>query len=258
MDLSNKVVWVTGASSGIGEALCFELARRGAKLALTARRAVELKSLAQRLGDYKATCLVKPGDVSDLPGMHRIADEIAGELGAIDFAIANAGTHIESFPEKFDSAQYEFLMNTNYGGMLHCFEAALPHMLCRHCGTLVGMASLAGYRGLPRAAAYGASKSAMIHFMESARFHLERQGIRVTIINPGFVKTPLTDKNDFFMPFLISAERAARYICDGLERERDKISFPPIFATLLEIGRMLPACLYNLIVRGVWAKMNYR
>jgi short-subunit dehydrogenase len=125
-------------------------------------------------------------------------------------------------------------------------------MLLRGGGRLAPVASLAGYRGLPRAAAYGASKSALIHFLESIRFHLLPKGITISIVNPGFVKTPLTDKNDFFMPFLISSERAAKIICDGIERGKRTIAFPFPFSWIVGLGKFLPAPLYEKIVNQLW------
>ena len=256
MKLAGKRIWLTGASSGIGLALAKELARRGASLALSARNAGALTACVEGLHAQGSAAAALPGDVTSLQQMKDCAARAQEILGAIDILIANAGTHIESWPERFNSSEYKHLMDTNYGGMLNCFEAVLPAMQQRSSGVIVGIASLAGFRGLPRAAAYGASKSAMITFMESIRFHLRPQGIRVVIVNPGFVKTPLTDKNDFHMPFLISAERAAEYICDSLEREKNKISFPAPFTWLLELARIIPFPLYDLLVERQWQRMK--
>lgn len=131
-------------------------------------------------------------------------------------------------------------------------------MLKRSSGQIVGMASLTGYRGLPRAAAYGASKSAIINFLESARFYLKRAGLSVTIINPGFVRTPLTDKNDFEMPFLTEPEDAARIICNGIARRKREVAFPFLFALFAKFMRIIPAPLYEFIWVRAWARMNYK
>ena len=250
--LRSANIWLTGASSGIGEALALELGRRGARLALSARRGEVLESLVHRIKSAGGDARAFPVDVTDIEALKTTQQAIRSELGPIDILIANAGTHIFSVPENFDSAEYLFLMDTNYGGMLRAIEAALPDMLCRGKGEIVGMASLAGFRGLPRAAAYGASKAAMIHFLESIRFHLKYNNIGVTIVNPGFVKTPLTDKNDFFMPFLTSPEKAARIICDGIERGRKEISFPIPFNWLLKLMRILPYPLYEWLISLEW------
>ena len=251
--LKNQCIWLTGASSGIGRALAFELIRRGARCALTARNGEALSLLINEIETDPDRTLVVTGDVTDADVMKQVATEIHEKFGAIDMLIANAGTHIFTRPENFDSAEYLSLMDINYGGMLRCIEAVLPHMRTANRGSIVGVASLAGYRGLPRAAAYGASKAAMIHFLESLRFHLEREKIDVTIVNPGFVRTPLTDQNDFHMPFLIDADRAATTICNQLERGKRKISFPIPFNWTLEAMRIIPDSLYQFIVKSfVW------
>jgi len=252
LSFSNSCVWLTGASSGIGEALAVELARRGAKVAITARRAEVLESQRQSIAQTGGTVKCFPGDVQDLDAMKRMVSEIESVFGPIDVAIPNAGTHVFTVPEEFNSQEYLDLMNLNFGGMLHCIEAVLPSMLRRGAGAIAPVASLAGYRGLPRAAAYGASKAAMIHFCESIRFHLVRRGITISIVNPGFVKTPLTDKNDFRMPFLVDATTAARTICDGIERGKREIAFPFPFNWVLKFARVLPAPLYESLVNRCW------
>jgi short-subunit dehydrogenase len=252
IDLKGACVWLTGASSGIGEALALELARRGAKVALTARRGELLEELKGLIISKGGLAEVFPGDVTDLSRMNEIVAEIEAKMGPIMVAIPNAGTHIFTVPEQFNSQEYLDLMSVNYGGTLRCVEAVLPGMLARGRGWIAPVASLAGYRGLPRAAAYGASKAAMINFFESIRFHLVGKGITISIVNPGFVKTPLTDKNDFKMPFLIDAKRSAEIICDGIERGKREIAFPFPFNWVLKIARVLPAPLYEALVNRCW------
>lgn len=252
IDLKGKCVWLTGASSGIGEALAYELARRGARVAVTARRKELLDGIVARIEASNGQARSFPGDVLNLEEMKAMVDSIEREMGPIDIAIPNAGTHIFSKPEQFDSAEYMSIMQLNFGGVLHCLEAVIPRMLLRGGGHLAPVASLAGYRGLPRAAAYGASKSALIHFLESIRFHLQPKGISISIVNPGFVKTPLTDKNDFYMPFLISSERAAKIICNGIERGKRSIAFPIPFSWIVGLGKFLPAPVYEKIVNQLW------
>ncbi len=252
LNLQGACVWLTGASSGIGEALAYELAHRGAKVAVTARRAEVLDNLVARVRAQGGSIASFPGDVLDLEQMQQIVRDIEALWGPIDLAIPNAGTHIFTVPEEFNSREYLSLMEVNFGGMLHCIEAVLPGMLLRGKGAIAPMASLAGYRGLPRAAAYGASKAAMIHFSESIRFHLRPKGIVISIVNPGFVKTPLTDKNDFRMPFLVSAEKAAKIICDGIEKGKREIAFPFPFNWVLKIARMLPDPIYEAVVNRCW------
>ncbi len=252
IDLQGKCVWLTGASSGIGEALAYELARRGARVAITARRKELLDDIVTKIVAAHGEAHSFPGDVLNLEEMKGVVDSIEKTMGPIDLAIPNAGTHIFSKPEQFDSAEYLSIMQLNFGGVLHCLEAVIPRMLLRGGGHLAPVASLAGYRGLPRAAAYGASKSALIHFLESVRFHLQPKGIAISIVNPGFVKTPLTDKNDFFMPFLISSERAAKIICNGIERGKRTIAFPIPFSWIVGLAKFLPAPVYEKIVNQLW------
>lgn len=252
--LKDQVIWLTGASSGIGEALAYELGRRGAKLALTARRADVLGKLVSAINAEGGIAKAFPGDVMNVDQLRAIVTDAQKALGPIDTVVANAGTHIPSKLEHFNSSEYLELMNVNYGGMLRTFEAVLPGMKERRRGLVVGVASMAGYRGFPEAAAYGASKSAMITFLQSLRFHMKPIGIAVSIINPGFVKTPLTDKNDFHMPFLISAERAARIMCRAIERQQRECTFPWPFNWLLKLMSVLPDVVYERLVESTWRK----
>ena len=252
IDLKGKCVWLTGASSGIGEALAYELARRGARVAITARRKEILDQMVARIRESGGEAWSFPGDVLNLDEMKQVVDSIEKSVAPIDIAIPNAGSHLFTKPEEFNSAEYLSIMQLNYGGVLHCLEAIIPRMLARGGGHLAPVASLAGYRGLPRAAAYGASKSALIHFLESIRFHLKPKGFTITIVNPGFVKTPLTDKNDFYMPFLVSSERAAKIICSGIERGKRTVAFPFPFSWLVGLGKFLPAPVYEKIVNQLW------
>lgn len=252
MEIKGKLVWLCGASSGIGASLAKELARRGAELVLTSRNKEALGSIAEAIQSKGEIAAVYPGDVCKLEEMKGIVAQLRKDERFIDILIVSAGIHDQKALEDFDSAEYESVMKTNFGGMLHCIEAVLSGMLEEEKGVIVGIASLAGYRGLPRAAAYGASKAAIIHFLESARFQLRPKGIKVVVVNPGFVKTPMTAGNDFRMPFLMNPERAAKYICDGLESERDRIVFPRFFAACVAFCRIIPFSLYDLLVQRVW------
>lgn len=252
IDLKGKCVWLTGASSGIGEALAYELARRGARVAITARRRELLDEIVSKITQAGGEAYSFPGDVLNLEEMKSLVDAIEKTVAPIDLAIPNAGTHLFTKPEQFDSAEYLSIMQLNFGGVLHSLEAIIPRMLQRGGGHIAPVASLAGYRGLPRAAAYGASKSAVIHFLESIRFHLKPKGITITIVNPGFVKTPLTDKNDFYMPFLVSPEKAAKIICNGIERGKRTVAFPIPFSWIVGLAKFIPAPLYEKIVNQLW------
>ncbi|MCB0320455.1 MAG: SDR family NAD(P)-dependent oxidoreductase, partial [Bdellovibrionales bacterium] len=167
--------------------------------------------------------------------------------------VANAGNHIPSDPLNFDAEQYKQLMEVNYFGFLHTLQMSLPLLRKTRSPRIVGISSLAGFRGLPTSAAYGASKAAMTLFLESARFHFEDAGIHTTIVHPGFVKTPLTDKNDFPMPFLIDAEKAAKIICTGISKGKKEIAFPIPFSWFVKALRLLPYPIYEYFVRTfVW------
>lgn len=254
--LDGKRIWLTGASLGIGRALAHELATRGAQTVLTSRSEETLNAVRREVEKLGGKAVVKPGDVTDLERMKAIALEIESELGGVDILIANAGTHIVTRPEEFDTSEYLDLMDINYGGTLRCIEAVLPGMLACKSGRIVGVASLAGMRGLPQAAAYCASKGAIINFFQSMRIHLKEHEIGVTIVNPGFVRTPLTDKNDFHMPFLIEPEKAARIICSGIAHDRSEISFPIPFSWTIRLLRVIPYPIYNWIMTRVWRRMK--
>jgi short-subunit dehydrogenase len=255
ISLQGRIIWIVGASTGIGEGLALELARRGARVAVSSRRVELLTTLVERIRGAGAQAEAFPLDVMNLAEVKSSRARIEEALGPIDIVISNAGNHIPSRPLKFDAAEYRSVMDLNYGGMLHVLEATLPAMIDRKRGRFVGVASLTGYRGLPSAEAYGASKAAMINFLEALRFQMVEVGVGVTIVNPGFVKTPLTDKNNFAMPFLIDTARAARIICDGLEREKKEIAFPFPFNLFLKIGRISPYPIYEWCVGQIWKRM---
>lgn len=249
MRLQGARVWVTGASSGIGAALVPVLAGRGARVAVSARRGELLESLAGEWRRAGADILVAPVDVTNREAVIETVHRIEEAWGGIDVAVLNAGSHKPRSGPGFDTGQFVDATTLNYFGVLYGIEAVLPGMLRRGRGHIAGVASLSGYRGLPTAAAYGASKAALIHALESIRFDLEPRGITVTIVNPGFVRTPLTDKNRFHMPFLMEVDRAAAIIVAGLERGKKEIHFPRVFSSMLKLARVLPYPLYERIIR---------
>ena len=248
--LEQKVIWITGASSGIGAALVRKLSKTDCQLAISARRTELLDELIESLDAPKAKFMVVGVDVTEKAAMKQAANDIASSLGPVDVLIANAGTHIPMTLDELDFEKCEKLFQVNFFGALNAIEAVLPSMKERGCGHLVAVSSVAGYRALPHAAAYGASKAALSHFMESLRFDLEDSGIAVTVVSPGFVKTPLTDKNDFEMPFLISAPEAAEYIVAGISRGKLEVAFPYLFVFILKCLRMLPHRLYYRLIRS--------
>ncbi len=248
--LENRTIWLTGASSGIGEALAHQLARIPCRLAISARRGEVLEKLAAELSAENNTVRPYPLDVTDREAVPATAEKIAADLGPIDILIANAGTYKPDDPARFDAADYDGTMRLNFSGAVYCIEAVLPSMIERRSGYIVGVSSLVGYRGLPRASAYGASKAALINFLEGLRFDLRRHNVRVSVVNPGFVKTPLTDKNDFQMPFLMPVDEAAKVMMKGMRRGKMEIYFPWQLAWIFKLMRVIPYPLYDRLVRG--------
>ncbi len=246
--LKGKVLWLTGASSGIGEAFAKAAAATGCKLAITARRGDVLQALAAECSKFGGQVLAVPGNVTDRYQMIGIVKQIENTFGPVDILVANAGTHVPTNVEQFDAREYDSIMLLNFSGVLYCVEAVLPQMLARKSGHLVGVSSVAGYRGLPRAAAYGASKAALTHFLESIRFDLLAYNVDVTVVSPGFVKTPLTDKNDFEMPFLIEAQKAAEILLRGVEKRKFEIHFPWQFTWIMKFLRVMPFPAYHKFI----------
>jgi NAD(P)-dependent dehydrogenase (short-subunit alcohol dehydrogenase family) len=232
--LTGKVAWVVGGSSGIGAAVARELVSRGATVAVSARRKDQLQAVAGR------DMLVLPADVTDAASVAAAAAQVRQELGPIDLAVLSAGYWKQMDPSHWDTDLFDKHMHVNLTGMSNAIAAVLPGMLQQRSGTIAGIASVAGYRGLAGAEAYGASKAAQINLLESLRIHLVRTGVQVTTVCPGFVRTDLTAGNHFPMPFIIEADQAARSICDGLERDRTEIIFPARMALLVKAARMVP------------------
>jgi NAD(P)-dependent dehydrogenase (short-subunit alcohol dehydrogenase family) len=234
MKLNGKVAWVVGASSGIGAAVARELLRRGATVAISARRDEQLREVS---GGHM---LVVPLDVTDAASVTAAAARVHEELGPVDLAVLSAGYWKQMNPADWDTDLFNRHVQVNLVGMSNAIGAVLPGMLQRHRGVIAGIASVAGYRGLAGAEAYGATKAAQINLLESLRVHIARTGVQVTTVCPGFVRTDLTAGNRFPMPFIIDAGQAARSICDGLERERTEIVFPAPMALLMKAARLVP------------------
>ena len=248
--LAGKVVWITGASSGIGAAVAEELARRGARVVATARRAEALDELAARAPGVEA----REGDITDLAAMTAVADGIMASHGRIDIALLNAGTYRPVLPETFSAELFRPHVEVNIMGTVNCIQAVLPDMRRRRDGRIAVVASVTGFASLPMASAYGASKAFLISMCDSLRADLdgEGSGVAVTVVAPGFVTTDLTGQNDFEMPFVIEAPEAARIIADGLEAGDPEIAFPRRRSLAMKtVGRWLPGPLRRRYVAGI-------
>jgi NADP-dependent 3-hydroxy acid dehydrogenase YdfG len=242
-----SLIWITGASSGIGEALAVRLAQDGHTVAASARSEGRLAALA---GAAQAAGRIHPFplDVTDRPAATAVLAEIERALGAVDTAVLAAGTHQPVSAGEFEAAGLARLVEVNLLGTANCLEPLLGAMIARRRGRIAIVSSVAGYRGLPTAAYYGATKAALINLAEALKFDLDRHGVTLQLIDPGFVKTPLTDLNEFPMPFLISPEEAALRIAEGLRSMRFEITFPRRFTYILKLLRCLPYRLYFPLV----------
>jgi short-subunit dehydrogenase len=241
-----KRAFITGASSGIGAEMARELSRRGYALALLARRADLLEQLAKELPHSVAI----PCDVTDSTAVHEAVKRAEAALGGpFDLAISNAGVGVAAYATKA-MADAELMMRVNYFGMIYLYDAVAPQMMQRRSGHFVGIASLAGLRGVPTSSGYSASKAAMQTFLESVRLELRPFGVLVTTVNPGFIATPMTEKNRVKMPFLLQPEKAAKIIVDGIERGKRVVQFPWQSSMLMRFTRALPGWIYDRIMGG--------
>ncbi|MCU0838864.1 MAG: SDR family NAD(P)-dependent oxidoreductase [Rhodospirillales bacterium] len=248
--MTARVAWCTGAGKGIGRSLALELARRGWVVAASSRTVADLDRLAEDTkGPSSGRVFPYPLDVVDAAANERTAAAIRADLGPIDLAVFNAGTHIPVSARTFSVEPFRTLMEVNVLGVANGIAAVLPQMRERARGQIAVVASVAGYCGLPSAAAYGATKAALITMCEALKPELDTLGIAISVVNPGFVRTPLTDKNPFPMPFLIDADVAARRIADGLASRRFEVAFPWQMVTLLKLLRALPYPLFFAITR---------
>ena len=241
---------ITGASSGIGRGLAVEFARRGAKIGLVARRVELIEEVVREVEAAGSQALALPADVQDAASMVAAAEKLNEELGPIDILIANAGIGPTRDAAKLNAEEVAGVMNVNVIGASNSAAAVIPGMVARGSGQLVIISSLAAYRGLPRSAAYCASKAAVSAFFESLRLDLEPRGIDVTIIHPGFIKTPLTDGRDAQMPFLLELDDAVRKMARAIEKRRKRYSFPWQLATIVRVGMVMPIWMYDQISRA--------
>jgi NAD(P)-dependent dehydrogenase (short-subunit alcohol dehydrogenase family) len=241
------LAWVTGASSGIGRALALRLVKDGFNVVVTARDHEKLVQL-QHESPGPGKIIVLDGDVTDPRDMERILAAIEYEHGSMVLAVLNAGVYIAVHGEDLHREDFEKTFAVNLNGTVNCLLPAVRHMKARGHGQIAIVSSVTGYGGLPTSAAYGASKAALINMAESLKFDLDKVGVRLQVINPGFVETAATAKNAFPMPALVSAEVAADRIAQGLKSGGFEITFPKRFTYAMKLLNLLPYGLYFWLI----------
>ncbi len=229
--------WLVGASEGLGRALAIKLSEAGVELALSARNADRLQELADAL---PCCASVHPVDVSDLQAVK----DAAADVGRIDGVIYAAGVYWPMEAQNWDADAVEAMCDINFTGAARVLGTCVPAMIDRNAGHVVLIGSLSGFRGLPGAIGYGASKAGMMHLAENLRAELHKTGVKVQLVNPGFIKTRLTEKNAFNMPFLLEAEDAADRVIAVMRSTRFQSNFPRVFSWLFRGANFLPAWAY--------------
>jgi len=247
----SRVAFITGASSGLGAGLARRLARSGYAVALVARRRGRLEEVAAAVRASGGTALPLECDVREQEHVLAAVRATVAELGPVDLLVANAGVSGMTRAQDFSARKVEELMRVNFLGAAYAVEAVLPSMLERRSGHLVAVGSLAGYGGLPKSAAYSASKGALHNLFESLRLDLRGTGVDVTVITPGYVKTELTEKNVYRMPFLMELDDAVERMMRGIERRDALVAFPPSLIALAWVAQVFPAALYDRIASRV-------
>ena len=227
-----KVVWVTGASSGIGQEIVLQLASQGVKVAASSRKAWP--------DPLPTNVICFPLDVIDPSAVDACIARIEHELGPIDLAVLGAGAYQAFDLATCDAQEFARINATNYLGVTNCVAPLLRRMVARGSGHISWIASVAGYNGLPKAGYYGPTKAALINLAESLWYEARPKGVVISVINPGFVETPMTKANDFPMPFLMKADRAAALTIKGLVRKKFEIAYPLPFVLILKFIQRLP------------------
>ena len=245
--MNKKTIWITGASSGIGKALAIKFAENGWNVAASARRETllnELKSINQNIHSF-------PLDVTKINDCEATAKLIVKKFDNIDICVFGTGMHDPKSEKEFNLNKIREIMEVNYFGTMNSINSIYNYFSEKKEGHISIVSSVAGYRGLPVAGAYCASKSALISFAESLYFDMKRKNVRVSIICPGFIKTPMTDKNDFKMPLIKSPEFAADQIYVGLTKKNSfEIHFPKLFTYFLKFLKILPNSIYFKLINS--------
>jgi len=245
-----KTVWITGASTGIGYALAQQISAPNMTIAVSARSKDKLAELESQSDSFVAY----PVDVSDAKAVADSVDNIEQRHGPIDLAVLNAGTWSMISARDFDLETIRRGFEVNYMGVMNALHAVLPGMLARKKGHIAITASVAGYRGLPGAIAYSPTKAALINLAEILHAELSPQGITISLVNPGFVDTPMTQDNPFPMPQIITSKQAATRMLEGLKKQKFEINFPYRFTLMMKLLRILPDTVFFWLMRRLTGK----
>ena len=239
--MNKKTIWITGGSTGIGKALAIKFANEGWNVAISARRENLLKEISEKYENIHSF----PLDVTDKNKCNEVFDDIKNKFNNVDICFFSTGTWNPKKEKDIDVEQIEDVFKVNFFGTVNSIKAVEKYFKDKKSGIITIVSSIAGYRGLPNSTGYGPSKSALNNLTESLYFDFKRFGVRVCLVSPGFIKTPMTDKNDFKMPFLKTPEYAADKIYDGLINKNSfEIHFPKALTIILKIFSFLPSKLY--------------
>ena len=241
--------WITGASKGIGRALAIEFAREGWTVAASGRDITALESLVELSENFSGKIKAYPFDITDGARSEEVYDRLEKDIGPIRLDILNAGTYIPEPAKDFNKKNFRFLFETNLMGTVNCLNPVIKQFVNRGQGHIVIVSSLVGYCGLPSSSAYGATKAALINMCESLYLELNACGVDLSVVTPGFVRTPLTDQNEFYMPLLMEPEKAAKRIIQGIKRNQFEISFPRRMTIIMKFLRLLPYPVFFAITR---------
>ncbi len=243
--MNNKTIWITGGSSGIGRALAIKFSQEGWKVAISARREKLLEEISKNQNNIDYF----PLDVTDKEKCKIVFSEVKKKLGDINISVFCTGIHDPKSEKKLNLEKVRKIMEVNFFGTVNSINAVYDYYKNRKSGQISIVSSVAGYRGLPAAGAYCASKSALSSFAESLYFDFKRDNVRVSLVSPGFIKTPMTDQNDFPMPMIKSPEFAAEQMFKGLTKSKSfEIHFPKTFTFLMKVLRVIPDAFYFKIV----------
>ena len=249
-----KVIWITGASSGIGKALAVKFANEGWIVAASARR----ENLLQELNKINENIYSFPLDVTNIDQCKTIFKSIVDKFKDIEISIFSTGIHDPESEKEFSLEKIRKIMEVNYFGTMNSINSVYSYYNNKKSGQISIVSSVAGYRGLPAAGAYCASKSALTSFTESLHFEMKRKNVRVSLVSPGFIKTPMTDQNDFPMPMIKSPEFAAEQIYTGLVKKKGfEIHFPKAFTFIMKLLSVIPSSIYFKIVEKGMKKIDY-